>query len=523
MSSTPSTKDERVSPDNENDAGSLGAIFPVGDAGLQDAPVRTGTNVTTPGYPAIITGEAATAGTAITSISGVRSVQPTNPLSSLDDDLRQIHAVENSILISPGKGTIDLPNEILFKVFSYISGGNKWRDINKTMWDFSSTSEQDIKNARLSHSQLSVNASRHLIRHVTIDLSEASLANFESISKHPDIYHGVQAVEISLAQYDDGIAKNLELFATHHMNNLPRLGRNSQETRSKAAFISNTWAKYLQARVTRDDTFLDNFDREEIVYIQALVQGYYQYKDRLQEQKNLLQASGSADFIVRMTASMATLPAAKHLEFSTMAHLRNLRSLRFEHYKHLPTNPERDQQGFRSLSRFLDACLESEKLECLIIDPKITFSPEVSLISPRPWPKLKYAVLKRLSLSDSDLETLTASIARHQGGLLIMNYVRLCRGTWAGVLDMLRSRRIRVSLGYQAGAECDIMADWGSEIFGVKHGLGNFAEHYARGEDMPNPILSPPSEELGERLSGISTSDLGGPAIENGETLEDEF
>lgn len=503
----------------------------------------------------------------------------------------------------------DLPNEILHKIFSYLSSGHKWRDINETMWDFSSTSKEDIKNVRLSCRRLSENASRHLIRNVTIDLSEASLANLERISTHPEIRYGVQTVEISLAQYDDGLAGNLALFATHHMSNLPRYGGNSLETKSKAASISNTWGKYLQARISRDDTFLDNFGREEIVYIRALVHGYYRYQDRLREQEHLLQASGFADFVVRVTALIATLPVAKHLEVTdwdtvrwgrqslhsnryldisseeSLVHslvqrrstfgevqgtnllrlmpgllsagtditslniqisppvysyrqlsllslpehlmrssLSNLRSLRFEHYKYLPTNPERDQQGFRSLSRFLDACLESEKLECLIIDPKITFSPEVSLISPRPWPKLKYAVLKRLSLTDSDLETLTASIACQQGGLLIMNYVRLCGGTWAGVLDMLRNRRIRVSLGYQAGAECDSMPrGWVIEIFGLKHGLGTFAEHYARGEDMPNPILSPPSEELGEMLASFPSNSQGGPVIENGETVEDEY
>lgn len=688
MSSTPSTHDNRVSPNDEIDAGSLGAIAPGGDAVLHGLPDRTSTNVTTDtavptgtAVPtdtavttdaaattdaAVTTDKATTAGTAITSIPGVhsRSVQPTKPLSSLDGEMRQIQAVESSILASPGKDTIgwfrnnlsklkrnadtvsyyqgdtmpqipfaftphrqtadeatttiprveprvitDLPNEILHKIFSYLSGGNKWRDVNKTMWDFSSTSKVDIKNVRLSCKQLSIIASTHFMDHVTVVLSHSSLENFERISNHPDIRYGVQAVRISLAQYDDAIT-SLEDFARYHVDNLALPYEESQETRAKAASIAQAWDKYLRIRDAHNDIFLLNFDHEEIDHIQALVQGYYAYQHRLQEQKNLVQASGTAGFTVRLSNAMARLPLGNHLEvtdwdtihwgprsryplrcldisdqqslvsslsqwrnpfdmvggtkylylvpgvtcigirrsaergiaslniqFSLPIHiyaqlsllnlqednlrlsLRNLRSFRFESWDQSPPNPELDPQGYRAFARFLDACLDSERLECLVVDPNLAFYSEESLIRLRSWPKLKYAVLKRLPASESDLEGLTAPIASWRRGCLIMNDVRLCGGTWADALEMLRNRCIRVSLGgFQTGAECDTRPDGGIGVFCRNRGLPSFAEYYVRGEDMPNPILNAPSKEVQNALFSLVSSHQDGL-----ETVDQDF
>lgn len=496
---------------------------------------------------------------------------------------------------------LDLPNEILHEIFSYLSGGNKWRDVNKTMWDFSSTSRVAIKNVRLSCKRLRVITSAHLIGHVSVVLSHSSLANFERISNHPDIRYGVQAVEISLAQYDDAMT-DLREFARYHVDNLTLPYEESPEMRAKAASIAQAWDKYLRMRDSDNDVFLLNFDHEEIGYIQALVQGYYAYQNRLREQENLVQASGTAGFTVRLSNAMARLPRANHLEvtdwdtihwgprslhllrrldisdqrslvnslsqwrnpfdmvqgtkylylvpgvtcigilrpaetaiaslniqISLPGHiytqlslvnlqedqlrfsLRDLRSFRFESWDQSPPHPELELQGFQAFARFLHACLDSERLECLVIDPNLAFSSEESLIRLRPWTKLKYVVLERLPVSESDLEGLTAPIASRRKGCLIMNDVRLCGGTWASVLEMLRNRPIRVSLGsFQNGAECDTRPDGGVEVFSRNQGLPSFAEYYVRGEDMLNPILSPPSEELRERLLGLAYSDQGG-------------
>lgn len=476
-------------------------------------------------------------------------------------------------------------------IFSLLAGGKSWRDTNETTWDFTPTSKQDIKNVRLCCRSLSACASRHLIRHVRLDFSEDSLAKLERISHHPDIRHGVQAIEVCLAQYDDGLASDLEGFARHHMNNIGPPYVHSQETVKKAESVSRAWNKYLEAYVSGDDTFLDKFDREEIDYIHALVQGYDLWKQGLQSQQSLLAANGFDGFTVRFAASMARLPVVEHLEVNdcTAIHygkqsrlrvqrldlsnnealvdslaqwrspfdevqgtlllslipgllsiglrqpdetgitslniqisspsdsytqlsllhlqddqvrtsLRNLRSFRFENHYF-----ERGQQGIQPLAGFLDACLESEQLECLVINPKLWALRE-NPIRPRAWPKLRYAVLKSLPISKSNLEVLTAPIASWPQFVLMMDSVSLFGGKWADVLDMLRNRRIRVGLGLQRGAECHTMDDWGIGVFCRNGRLPSFAEYYIQGEDMPNPMLSTPSEELRDRLFSLPSS-----------------
>lgn len=194
------------------------------------------------------------------------------------------------------------------------------------------------------------------------------------------------------------------------------------------------------------------------------------------------------------------------------SYLSKLQSFRFQNYAELIPSQDAYQPGFRALANFLDACLGSESLQHLFINANLPGSyPEGSLITPRPWPRLKLAVLRNLPASESDLDVLTTSIASNTKGSLTLTNVHLSGGgTWAGILDMLRHRRIDdVSLQYPAGAE--VSDPYGPNAFSGNYRnsrhLPSFAEFYVRGEDMPNPILEPPSEEVRDRLLGPIPSD----------------
>lgn len=112
MSSRPSAHDERASPNDESDAGSLGAIVSVGDFGVHDVFIRTGTDVTTDTAvvtdEAVTTDEAATtdeadhAGTAVTSKSAIHSriSQQTSLRSSLENESSGTYALRSPILTS---------------------------------------------------------------------------------------------------------------------------------------------------------------------------------------------------------------------------------------------------------------------------------------------------------------------------------------------------------------------------------------------------------------------------------------
>lgn len=500
---------------------------------------------------------------------------------------------------------LGLPNEILDEIMSHISVGQKWIDTNKTKWDFSEpASNQDIQNVRLSCRRLRSIASRHLIRHVRVGFSEASLSKLEKICRQADISYSVQAVEVSLAQYDDRIAESIEKFARYYMKLLCVSRLYSEEMKPKARYIAYIWSIYLEGRRSRNCHFLGSFDREQIGYINALSHGYSLYLCGLREQKSLLDNG----FTARVSDSVARLPLVKHLELThwdtrwgpqsqhpwrsldistdqalayslsqcrgpsgephgpdlDLVHLiprilmgiapkvgtgitsldilvslqkhsglslgflqehlikmnlGKLRSFRLENHEDFHQKSREDSDGFALISRFLNACLQSRDLECFFINTRLISNPQRSITIPLPKPRLKHAFMTGLPISESDLEALIAPIASSPEGSLALHDMELTGGTWAGVLDTLRSRRVRMELGFQRGAECDSWG-WGYGAFAAVAGQPSFAEHYVRGEDMPNPVLSPPSEELRNRLFGPAPGDQGGQAVENEEETD---
>lgn len=498
---------------------------------------------------------------------------------------------------------LNLPKEILYEILFHVSHGNKWLDTNKTKWDFSEpASNQDIQNVRLSCRYLSVLAARYLIGHISVGLSEASLSNLEKICRHQDIGYSVQAVQVSLAQYDESIAKSIEKFAKYYMNLLCVSRLHLEEMTARARYIAYIWGIYLQGRRSRNCHFFGSFDREQIGYINALSHGYSLYCLGLREQKSLLKNG----FTARVANSVARLPLVKHLELThwdtrwgpqpqhswlsldistaqslayslsqcrgpsgepdgpDLVHLiplilmgitpkvgtgitsldiqvslqkhsglslgflqehlvkkslGKLRSFRLENHEDFHQKSREDPGGFALISRFLNACLQSRDLECFFINTRLISNPERSITIPLPKPKLKHAFLTGLPISESSLEALVAPIASGPEGSLALNDMELTGGTWAGVLDTLRDRHIRVELGFQRGADCDSWG-WGYGAFAAVAGQPSFAEHYVRGEDMPNPVLSRPSEELRNRLFGPAPGDQGGQAVENEEETD---
>lgn len=512
---------------------------------------------------------------------------------------------------------LGLPTEILYEVMSLLSVGQKWIDTNKTKWDFSEpASNQDIQNVRLSCRYLSKLAGRYLIGHVRVGLSEASLSNLEKICRQPDIRYSVQAVQVSLAQYDDGltddglagdriagdrIAKSLEKFAQYYMALLSESRLYSEDMIPRARYIAWIWSIYLEGRKSRNYHFFGSFDREQIGYINALWHGHRLYQRGLREQKSLIDNS----FTARVADAVARLPLVKHLELThrdiswgpqshwqhpwrsldistdqsfayslsqcrrpsgeihgpdlvhlilrilmgiapkvgtgitsldikvslqqdsgfvlgflqedlIKTNLEKLRSFRLENHENFWQSSRREPDEFALISRFLNACLQSRNLECLFIDTQLASNSQQGITIPLPKPKLKHAVLIGLPISESNLEALIAPIASSPEGSLALYGMELTDGTWAGVLDTLRNRRVRVELGFQTGAECDTFG-WGDSPFAAVNGQPSFAEHYVRGEDMANPVLSRPSEEVRNRLFGPAPGDQGGLAVENDE------
>lgn len=495
----------------------------------------------------------------------------------------------------------------------HLSGGAQEYNSDDLIDDFSSTSKQDIKNVRLCCRLLSAIASRYLIDRIRVEVSSSSLSRFEKVCNHPLIRHGVRAVQVCLAQYDDAFDGNLEGFIQYHKESLDRDVQLQAIGSDDDTFLSHTWGKYLEALAAQDHDLPDIFDHREVACIQDLQEGYRLYQCGLIEQKSFPEGN----FAARVSASMANLPVGLHLELTdwdtvrweqgwslsrlvhaskhksvihmfadcrspfiecrgnTFLHLipnltsanitslyikissrvydytdlsllsrqenqlrsnlRKLRSFKFDNYESFGMW-EVDRPGFRALAHFLNACLGSESLERLEIRPHLgELSSEGSLISPRPWTRLKSAVLCGVRVSEADLDVLTGSIASQPGGSLMLGRVHLyCGGTWARVLDMLRDKRICVDLGGQCGAEWETDPGMAWEMF-ARHSknpphildfhpfpnydaegkpipiLPSFAEYYVQGEDMPNPLLNPPDQGLRDRLFGVVPNNDGHP------------
>lgn len=537
------------------------------------------------------------------------------------DDI--IDGVEAVFITNKPLSITHLPNEILDKIMLHVSRRYEHRDGNDLMVGVSSTATEDIKKVRLSCRGLGAAASRYLIERVKVNVSLSSLSHLEEICEHPLVSKGVEVIEICLEQYDnffdDGIQGFMQ-FIRHRLSYVRSDRAQATSSLDKIRAVAHCWRTYLLALETQSEDLLGTFDDEYNIYQDfkdvwdtghngPLLEGFYLYRSRLREQISL-QQDGQDGFVARVSASMAKLPRAKHLEIvdwdttawgpqpaqpftnpvfgldlssddsliQSLAESRNpfehvqgtsllsmipnlicagkdikslnirispivssytelslsnpqeaelrsglkqLQSFKFENYRSSTRNPWNDALAARPLGQFLDACLTSENLEFLFINAKIRHPrPTRSLFSPRPWPQLKSAVLEFLPASAADLDLLTKSLAYQPAGSLVLRSVNLyCGGTWASVLDMLRNRRIRTSLGeYQGGAEFETDPGLCEEVFFANrvYSIGfsqSFAECYVEGEDMPNPMVSPPDEALYLRLFGTGTIEDAGQYI----------
>ncbi|EDN07297.1 hypothetical protein I7I51_03437 [Histoplasma capsulatum] len=93
---------------------------------------------------------------------------------------------------------LDLPNEILLKVFEFVEDKFEF----PLLLPFYRQGTKDIKNIRLVCWRFCNLSSQLLVRVVRVNFNELSLARLEEISRHPTISKGVRAVQIVLHFYN---------------------------------------------------------------------------------------------------------------------------------------------------------------------------------------------------------------------------------------------------------------------------------------------------------------------------------
>lgn len=107
---------------------------------------------------------------------------------------------------SEGPGILDLPFEILLKIFQNIQVYTGSRD------DRSPESVNDIKNCRLTCRRFNEAGSQLLVPTLEIDCSLKSLDKIEQIANHPIISKGVRTVQVCLREYPMDISRHINDF-----------------------------------------------------------------------------------------------------------------------------------------------------------------------------------------------------------------------------------------------------------------------------------------------------------------------
>lgn len=210
-------------------------------------------------------------------------------------------------LIRPLK-ILDLPDELLRCIFDYVRG---WTSDSETFFsDIQPGDIRQIKQLRLTCRQFRDTSSHLLLRYVKVDLTPASLARLEEISRHPTISKGVIAVCVVLEFYSTTLAEDIQRFARYHEIQLtrdvdiwnhfvdgPAAGQISREHIRKARAIIESWSDVAWNGVDEDD------DREGTMILRR---AHEQYRSFCADQVTLRGGS----FSRAVASAMERLPVA---------------------------------------------------------------------------------------------------------------------------------------------------------------------------------------------------------------------
>ncbi|KAM3507475.1 hypothetical protein MY11210_007142 [Beauveria gryllotalpidicola] len=116
---------------------------------------------------------------------------------------------------------VDLPAEILLRIFQLVEIGEEGMNADKKAWNTSIVEGQrgikDIQNIRLTCRSLCNLSSGLLVRSVRAHFNETSLSRLEEISRHATISKGVRFVQLTFELYDSSLAE-LDAFSSYVSN-----------------------------------------------------------------------------------------------------------------------------------------------------------------------------------------------------------------------------------------------------------------------------------------------------------------
>lgn len=239
-------------------------------------------------------------------------------LTSLNSIMSEITTVRDSVRAAINKRNrpkpleiLDLPEELLTRIFEYVRGEKSVYEKDLYFFDFARTSTASIQQVRLTCRRFYETSSHLLLDYIPVCLTRQSLARLDEVSRHPFLSKGVRAIKLSLVPfYDAVLASDIHAFAAYQASKLwedvdrwemfksnvnlapPNL---SEDAITKANSLAQSWDEVAAQGV-------DTTDADHIL----LTRAYEEYGKRYRDHKEMCEslAQGIACAMMRMpTAS----------------------------------------------------------------------------------------------------------------------------------------------------------------------------------------------------------------------------
>ncbi|KAK0644006.1 hypothetical protein B0T16DRAFT_494919 [Cercophora newfieldiana] len=421
---------------------------------------------------------------------------------------------------------LDLPNEVILEVMRFSIETNRH---GQPVFDH-------IKNCRLTCRCLSDAASRCLLPVVTVEISPASLARLEEISRHPLISKSVRTIRIHLFMYDKSASSSFSLFVASCSSRLGLESRPlSRFKRLDPEGIQRSWgvsyAAALAKAVEFDDTYslrpnefrfpfkaFEQKPERNAIEILDQTQFLLQPEPFLWKRSEVAFSYDPGDIsqfmsgLTRVLTRHERFPHSLSMKLQFMMYegdvsppltqyrhiasgLRDLQSFTLTNGNPLMTM--HDNYGPKRAMTLLAPYLDAPHLQTL----NVTFVRRDNsewpwehlgmALAAKPRPALTSVSLKGIAIGPRHLMRLLG--APRPMVKLSFCLIFLQTGTWREVLDYLRLFSCPTeSLRKPRGAEVEhLRKDEYQAVFG-HGGLGSGSqsrvERYICGEDIPNPV-----------------------------------
>ncbi|KAM7196946.1 hypothetical protein V8F33_005828 [Rhypophila sp. PSN 637] len=209
-------------------------------------------------------------------------------------------------------GVLDLPNEVLLKVFKFLENFQiDWAYIRgKSNWS-GNRDKQSIKHSRLVCRRFCDLSSQFLVRLIRVTPDVESRSRLEEISRHPTISKGVTDIWLALNFHSPNL-DDFQRFTSYLLDVVDAHSSRDNRWPSFSSFKENLRRVLpLTAMVENTAQAAKRLRRSEDPFMERLKQVFAKYQNILHTEKFLMLGSGR--FVPRVAQAIARMPRARNL------------------------------------------------------------------------------------------------------------------------------------------------------------------------------------------------------------------